>query len=103
MGTKRKCSLTAFISQHGEGAIVTYADFTSAADNAADSFVGNSNLRITIIPKENSSGRVIHDFSFGKFNLGTSDEVIFKSGFKFRVESVTPEDDHYNFIFREID
>lgn len=95
--------LSTFLARHAEGADVTYQDFTSAANNVADSFLEGSNIRITILPKEGSAGRTIYDFSFGKFQLGTSDEAVFKSGFRFNVESVNPlGNDVYEFIFREL-
>lgn len=105
-GLKLKGSdLTKFITEHAQGNTVTYKEFLSVANNKIDSFYDSPdiNVKITMETKINSSGRTIHDFSYGKFNLGTSDEGLFMTGSKFEVlDNKHLGGDVYELILKEV-
>jgi hypothetical protein len=98
--------LTNFIAKHKEGAIVTYDEFISCANNRADAFIDatKSNVKITIETKANSKAHTIWDLSFGKIKKGTTDEALFRTQSKFLITKNKPLGNNiYELNFKEID
>lgn len=97
--------MTNFLNTHQKGEIVIYPKYIFAANNRADAFIDKveKNIKITIITKENSNGKTIHELSYGKAKLGTNDEAIFTRGSKFKVlENDHLGDDTYEILLKEI-
>jgi hypothetical protein len=82
--------LISFIAKHKEGNKVKYKEYTYSANNRKNAFIDrvDKNVKITILTKDKSMGRTIHDVSFSKAFLNTSDEVIFMRNAEFEVKKI---------------